>query len=71
VRKPSRKRRRKRKKARKTLQKTIPLMSQYRDIDIKFSEVTKNFYAQNIPLPYFPVTVREDRLQELLRQCGR
>lgn len=58
-----------RKKARKTLPKAILLMNQYRDIDIKFSEIAKNLHAHNIPLPYFPVTIQEDRLHELLRQC--
>jgi hypothetical protein len=58
-----------RKKARKTLSKAILLMNQYRDIDIKFSEIAKNLYAHSIPHPYFPPTIGRDKLQELLRQC--
>jgi hypothetical protein len=57
----------KREQARKTLEKAIPLMEQYKHVDVEFSGLSARLHAHNVPLPYFPITIREDNLKELIR----
>lgn len=60
-----------REKAKKTLEKAVPLMGKYKHIDTEFSELSAKLHTYNVPLPYFPTTITEDKLKELLRQVGR
>ena len=57
-----------REKALKTLEKAVPLMGKYKHIDTEFSELSAKLHTHNVPLPYFPTTITEDKLKELLRQ---
>lgn len=52
--------------AKKVLKKALPLREKYAKLDLRFGEIAKNLQAHNAPIPYFPLTIREDKLKELL-----